>query len=702
MPTPTPVFSLTNRRAFLLIALCGVGAYFNSLWGVFVFDDLTAIVANPHLEHLWPPTRPGTDSLRPVLFYTLALNRAVSGLEVWSYHAVNIAVHLLAACALYTLTRHLLPRAYRGYTAAAPTLALALALLWAVHPLQTQSVTYIIQRGESMAGLCYLLVLYGTLRGAESDRPYRWYGAVFVAYVLGLGSKEWVATAPLAVLCLDLLLLPGRWYRRWGLYLTLVAPLLAAGLWWLLTYPDMFGLLTGDSEKGGPLDYARTQPGVLLYYLRLALWPYPLCIDYAWPLSRDWAAAAPATAVVLGALATCCWGLYRRRPWAFPGLLFFFVLLPTSSFVALRDPLVEHRMYLPLAPVLLAPVLGVHAWSGLIADPRRRYFVQTGLLAAAVLVLGGLTVRRNAHYHSGEALWTAAARQAPDNPRAHNNLGFYLVQQKRYDEAIARYRQALRINPDYAEAHANLGAALAAQGHSDAALDAYIRALELDADAAEHHVNIGLILAGKARLEAAAGHYTQALRLDSTLATAYANLGVVRIAQGQTEQARDLFARALQLDPALAEAHNNLGSILVGRGRLEEALPHYRRAIEHRPGYLDAHINLGIAQLWLHRPDPAEQHLRDALRLAPESPKAHQYLGTALLEQGRHAEAEVHFRRALDRVPRYAEAHCGLGMTLVRLDRTEEGRRHLQRALALKADCAEARPYLDGASAPGP
>lgn len=667
----------------LLIGCSGAAAYLNSLAGAFVFDDLTAIIANPDLEHLWPPWRAGQSSLRVLLFYTLALNRAVGGLDTFSYHLVNIGLHLGAALTLYGLLRRSLALV-PGRADRADALALATALLWCLHPLQTQSITYIIQRGECMAGLFYLLALYGTVRGATADKGgIAWYAGAVLAYFCGLGSKEIAATVPVGVLLFDALLLGGftqALRRRWGLYTAMVAPLAAVALWWLWTAPGNFGLLMGDSPDVGPLQYALSQPGVILYYLRLALWPWPLVIDYGWTPADAWPGVVIPGAVVASLVLAVAWGLVQRRRWALPGALFFLVLAPTSSVAPLRDILVEHRMYLPLAPCILLAVLGLD--DGLARRWRGRPAAVLAVLAA--VVLGGLTVRRNAEYSDGLTLWTSTARHRPDNPRAFNNVGFYLVQQQRFSEAIEQYRHALDIDPDYAEAHANLGSALASLGRTDEAISSYRDALDIKGESAETRLNLGLALAKQGRLDEAIEQYRHALRLNPDYAEGHANLGVALIALGQSNEAQDHFHEAIRLNPDLPEAHNNLGSILVGQGRLQDALPYYKRAIASRPAYLDAHINLGIALFWLKKPIEAEAKFREALGLAPNSPKARFYLGEALSAQGRFAEAVPAYRRAIGRVPRYPDALYGLGAALLQQGLAQEGIKALRQALEIR------------------
>ena len=197
----------------LLVVVAGLAAYHNSFTGAFVFDDLPSITENITIRHLWPLTGPLTPPHgggltvegRPLINLSLALNYAVGGLNVWGYHAFNLAVHILAALVLYGIVRRtLLTERLRGrFGNAAAGLALAVALIWVVHPLQTEAVTYIVQRAESLMGLCYLLTLYCFMRGAVPGATKLWQVGAVAACAMGMASKEVMISAPIIALLYD-------------------------------------------------------------------------------------------------------------------------------------------------------------------------------------------------------------------------------------------------------------------------------------------------------------------------------------------------------------------------------------------------------------------------------------------------------------------------------------------------------------------
>ena len=220
----------------LVVVAAGVAAYANSLHGPFIFDDARSIAEDPAIRHLWPPWAPLKGATRPTSAWTFAVNYALGGLRVEGYHVVNLLIHLSAALVLWGVARRTL-KAYfvtvhgdcpnfrgevreNGTVPLRPVwLALAIALLWVVHPLQTQAVTYVVQREESLMGLFYLLTLYGFLRAQDSRRPGWWYAASAGCCALGMGAKKVMVTAPLMVLWYDRALVAGSWReifrRRW-------------------------------------------------------------------------------------------------------------------------------------------------------------------------------------------------------------------------------------------------------------------------------------------------------------------------------------------------------------------------------------------------------------------------------------------------------------------------------------------------------
>ncbi len=623
----------------MLLALAALAAYHNSFSGPFIFDDRPAIIDNPNIRHLATTLREDPQIIttgvgRPLLRVSLWINYALGGLEVRGYHVLNLMLHILAAWTLWGLARRMLesPCLQDRYGREAWGLALAIALLWTTHPLQTESVTYVVQRTEILGGWFYLLTLYSVVRSASATgwRVSAWSVAAVVSCLLGMASKEMVATAPLLALALDRVFFAPSWKRLWQLRRGLYA---ALGCTWIFQAMLLVMASSGRKATGIGFDvgmrwweYALTQSYYLCRYLALSVWPSALTLDYGTYLSRSVGEVAPYAAVVLLLLALTFVGLWRNPPMGFCGLWFFLILAPTSSVVPIAGQTgAEHRMYLPLAGLIgLGVVGGYTLWRR--AWRERPGMLRAGsvlVLAVGVTALGARTVARNEEYRSELSIWRTVVDRWPINAGAHYNLGNELANAGRAPEAIAQYEDALRLKPDYAEAHNNLGNALANTGRTSEAIAQYEAALWFKPDLVEAHNNLGLALTNAGRAPEAIAQYEAALRLE----------------------------------PDLVEAHNNLGVALADAGRTSEALAQYQEALRLKPDDAEAaEIYNNLAWLEATYPEPRNRNGTDAIRLAKQAillfkranPRFLDTLAAAYAEIGQFSEAVSNAERALE------------------------------------------------------
>lgn len=589
----------------VVIVVAGALAYANSFSGSFVYDDLVHIPANPRIQQLWPWSELLTGR-RPAVDVSLAINYAVGGLKVGGYHAFNLAVHLCAALTLYGLIRRTMqtPALLHATGGVGPWLAGTVALLWVVHPLNTQCVTYIIQRGESMMGLFYLLTLYAVIRANESKRPAGWYGVAVACCGLGIASKAVMLTAPVVVLLYDRLFLAPSWHdvlrRRWALYLaflaTWVVPVVSGVAGSVLRTSVGRHTAVGYGFKDvTPWEYLCTQPGVILHYLRLSIWPAPLSLDYAWPVARSVRDIVPPVVVLVVLVIAALW-VGRRHRWVWFAVAWFFLILaPTSSIVPIRDPLVEHRMYLPLAAVILVVVAGVRSLVVLSVVSRQSSVVASSLPAlvgAAVIALGATTYARNRDYRSELVMWTDVVEKRPNNARAYLNFGSVAPTPQ---DALRAYQAAIRIRPDYADAHYNLGAVLARIGRTDEAMGAYREALRHDPQHDSARFNLANALADRGAVEESIEEYRRLLEFNPRHAKALVNLGISLAGRGEMQEAADCFRRAVEADPSFADAHYNLGIALLQLGHPDEAIAAFRAVLEINPDHVPAQESLRAA-----------------------------------------------------------------------------------------------------------
>ncbi len=581
----------------VVLAAVVVLVYLGSLHGAFVFDDVPAIVENPTLRApgdvaglLAPPgDEAGTVGGRPVLNLSLALCYAVSGTNVWSYHALNLLIHVCAALTLFGIVRRTL--AAKGNEAM--FVAFAVALLWAVHPLQTEAVTYVVQRAESLMGLFYLLTLYCFVRYTERDGAAPpepgaggrcWAVAAVLACLLGMATKEVMVSAPLVVLIYDRAFVSGSlaaaWRRRRGLYLGLAATWIVLAV--LAAGTHGRGGSAGFGAQAGVWPYALTQCRAIVHYLRLAFWPDPLVFDYGTALVANLRDVLPQALLLILLFAGTVWALIRHPRIGFPAFSFFALLAPSSSLIPIAtEPMAEHRMYLPLAAVAAVVAVAVFAALARLA-PRAARAGFCVLGAAAALGLGAATVRRNRDYRSEIALWTDTVAKLPSNPRAHNNLGQAFLAAGDPVRATEAFTAAA-VDPAYAPAQYNLGAMLLDAHRPAEAIPHLERALTAPRHQAELRLYLGEAYERTGAYALAADRYREALKLAPGSVEAAFGLGNNLAAQGRYADAVDPLRLAADWAPERAQIRNNLANALLFSGRTREAIAEYREALKRDP-----------------------------------------------------------------------------------------------------------------------
>ena len=651
---PGPGWSVSPALAAVLIVLAGLGAYANSFSGPLVFDDIQTVVFNPTIRHLWPisgPLLPPMDGSpaqgRPIVNLSLAINYAISGFDVWSYHAANLIFHLSAALALFGVVRRTIDRgpqpgnqSSRSMPPASQAVpfAFSVALLWTVHPLQTESVTYISQRAESMMGLFYLLTLYCFVRGADaSGRPARvsWHCLAVLSCLLGMGSKEVMITAPLMALLYDRTFLAGSFKEAWRHRSRVFAGLAAT---WIVLAGLVFesgGSRAGTAGFGSSVRwwaYALTQCRAIVHYLRLAFWPHPLVLDYGWSLASGPGDVGLQAAILLLLIAGTLVCLLRRDPLGFLGAWFFAILAPSSSVVPVASETVaEHRMYLPLAAVatVVAWALFRLPWAARRAALRpgigpvgARPGVAAGVVVAAALAagLGWATAGRNDTYRTAVGIWSDTVRNRPDNPRARYLLGLALQIAGRNAEAKVEYEEAVRVDPAYALAHYGLAGELADQGDAALALVHYREAVRLDPAYPDAHNGLGRVLAGLGRNGEATAEFEAALRLAPNLGDAHYNLALELVLAGRNSEAIRHFEEAVRLAPDRWDVRYNFASVLMSSGRVEEAVVQLRETARLNPANPEVQRNLGLLLRSVGRETEAAAHLAEARRISGASP----------------------------------------------------------------------------------
>lgn len=586
-------------------------AYGNTFRVPFVWDDIAEIERNPALDTLWPPTVPmfegGRLPHRPVPYYTFALNRAFNravGLrpnDPRSFHAVNLAIHGAAALVVWWLVARTLRRLGWADGPVADATGWCIATIWAAHPLCTQAVTYLYQRMESLTAMLMLATLACFVASLDARRPRAWLAASIGSAALAMASKETAAVVPLLVPAYAMLVSAPAMEERaaivrrhvgffaclCGTWAVVVAILVAQrGM-----YPELGRL--GDERTS----YALNQPLVILHYLRLAIWPWPLVFDTDWRRTLDWRPIAGGFAVVVAVLAWLAASWRRRPAAAFLVLAFLLLLAPSSSILpaSANRPCAEYRMYLPLVPVITGSVV---AAGSLARSPRSRTAACATAATIAVL-LAVATHARNGAYATGPTLWADTLAKEPWNRRALGNLVSLLLREGGDGRILTLYEQLGDAIDDDLDSQARLALILARAGRPVEAAAARGRALELaraaivkepeDSDAWFHLGNLLRDTDPVAAIDA----FRRAARLDPRQADARANLGAM-IAKTSPDEAERLYREALAIDPTHPDAHANLGVLAARRGDVVTAQRHLLEALEHMPTHATARRNLEV------------------------------------------------------------------------------------------------------------
>ncbi len=522
---------------------------------------------------------------------------------------MNVAAHLLSGLLIFEILRRILGTT-RGF---------CVALLWTVHPLTTSAVTYIVQRAESLMSFFYLLALYGLVRSAEFQRKILWSWVSIAAFILGVGCKEVMFTVPLVMLLFDRAFLAGSFWvalrERKFLYGGLLAALLGVGGWMWMISRSMVDPTAGFGFKGiPPLQYLGTQPGAILYYLRLAVWPHPLVLDYGWPLVKSTQEVLLPGIIVIALLAATVWACVKKPKIGFLGAWFFLILFPTSSFIPVADAFFEHRMYLPLVAVIAGAVLGLER---LAADGAKKYLA--ALCVGVAVIFGTLTVLRNSDYHDEEGIWRKAYRYRPDNARILDNLGFLLTEKKgRFDEALEFYLRAIQLNPTFEGYHNSVGIVLSKLGRYEDAIRYYQNVLALNPDSEIAHHNWGLALKKLGKPDGAMAHFEEAVRLKPDSAEYYFSIAELLRSENKREQAIGYLETAVRVRPHFAEGYIMLGILYHEMGVMDKAIEYYETAIKSNPFNWEAYNNMGTALAEGGYYDEAEAYYRQALALKPD------------------------------------------------------------------------------------
>jgi len=608
--------------------LLGLLGYANSFNVPFQFDDIINISQDPvikNLDYYWAPSK--AEGFTGAVQYPMLINRYVGslsfalnykmhGLDVRGYHVVNLLIHLINAVLVYWLVNLIFSALGIGKSAEekltlvgqGQIMALFVSLLFVSHPIQTQAVTYIVQRFTSLATMFYLLsvIMYARFRltvgweeheGEENSRRpscYLYYLLSLVTAVLAMRTKEIAFTIPVIIVLFELIFFEGDYRKRvLGLCpIVLTMLVIPYSLFFVASYAGKSWEITKLHTHMPRLDYFLTELRVLVTYIRLILFPVNQNLDYDYPISHsilDYRVLA-ALGVLMTIWLSAGYFFYRFKNTlplsrvVFFGTAWFFVALSVeSSFIPIVDVIFEHRVYLPSFGAFLV----IAALGAIVLEKCRQDWLQiTAWVLMAVISLGLTTATyvRNKVWRDKMSLWQDVVEKSPNKARGHIALGQVWRHRGDIDKALKNFRKAVELKPD-----------------------------------SDSYAKIGLIYGEHDRWLEAEESFRVAVALDKNNDFTRANLALALTHLGRFEEAVREFKAALAINPNNAMTHNDLGIALGNWGKIDQAISELEEATRLEPNNEEFYCNLGMAFAKAGRTDDAVKELNKSLTINPDN-----------------------------------------------------------------------------------
>jgi len=576
----------------IMILLLGTAIYSTSVHSPFQFDDLGYILENPDIRDVTDIKTIWNSYGNPARFvgyYTFALNYHFHQYDVFGYHLVNIAIHVINAILVWWLIQLLLSipklqteRIIRHKR----EIALFAALIFLTHPIQTQAITYITQRFASLATLFYLASVCFYLK-ARLHNQYRYFFFTVMTAILGMFTKQITMTLPLLILLVE-----GCFLKRshriagWSYFILLfIVPALYS-----FNVLGILSMQTASASHQGDVitstTYLLTQFRVILTYLRLLFFPIGQNLDYDFPLSLSlWEGPTLWSFMTILLILWIAIKMYPRMKMVSFGIFWFFLTLSIeSSVIVIKNVIFEHRCYLPSVGFSIVLCLGLFA---LIKEFKRFAIIMTVI----VVTFSYLAFQRNKVWQTGVTLWSDAVRKSPHKARPYYNLGVDYYANNQDDLAFENYNEALKHDPQYVDAYNNRGILHQRQQAYDLALADFNKVIAIKPGFLRAYVNRGIVYKLKGQWDLALADYNMAIKFKPNLEEAYNNRGILYKDRRQYDLALDDFNKALAINSLYDEAYNNRGIVFRKKGQTQLALADYTKAIDLNPHYANAYNN---------------------------------------------------------------------------------------------------------------
>jgi len=670
---------MKTKFHYLLIIILVCHAYGNTVQSSFHFDDIPSILEKPWIRGIDKiPDFIFSFTQRPLVILSFNINYTISEFEVWSYHIFNIILHLLVVLLIYRLGQIILSCMTQSNPAIYNVLRrmpLLGALIFALHPLNTQAVTYISGRSSIMATVFYLATIILFFEGLYEKKylkikpNYMYLVGSAICLLLGFLCKLIIISLPAVLVVYHYYFISSQdlktWWEQHWKWISAASGFIII----FISYKKLYGggILKASATDFASLDYFRTQMVVIPFeYFRKMLFPFNLTVDSDFQLVFHWASV-----LVLGGLLVL--GIFligiiklssiknyskTYSPEAFGLLWILITLSPTSSVVPLLDLAVEHRTYISLVgySLALASILlrfnyftqqKISNGSGIIFDNQRKSKVTVGCIFILLVIFMIGTMKRNQVWIDEVSLWTDAKEKAPFKPRAYNNLGEAYDKIGNYDRAISEFEAGLRLNPNYFFALSNLGNVYGKKKEYAKAIGYFKKALQEKSDYPAGHYNLAKALHMTGYPLKAADSYRLAIKYNPYFEEAFFNLGFLALELKNIVEAVDSLEKFIEMRPKHSRGHLGLGTAYSMMGKQENARKHYESSIKYDPEFLSPYINLANLNLAAGKITEAKNLLKEVLSKNPNFAGAHKNLGIIFLQEKNFNNASRHLNEYL-------------------------------------------------------
>ncbi|MFQ5456423.1 MAG: tetratricopeptide repeat protein [Nitrospirota bacterium] len=670
--------------AIFFIILSSSIIYFNTIHSPFQYDGRPIIAENKHI-HLDELSLSGIIDAgfkspsyrRPVANISFAINYYFGRLNTFGYHLVNIIIHIITGIAIYLFLfatlkisseSHVLSLELQGIKDKSFWIALIASLLWVTSPVQTQAVTYIVQRMTSMATMFYMLSLLCYVKGrvvSEVRSKGRLDGLLASGFwlltslffaLLAFGTKEISATLPVVIILYEIYFFTGfdpeKIKKRLIYFVLIMMAIIILNFLYINSMGSFFEGLKKiiskrviEQQEFTSFERLLTQSRVVIYYISLLILPLPSRLRLSYDFIVSHSIFDPITTfisiITIFTLIIYAVSIARKRPIISFFIIWFFLNLAIESGIIRLYIAFEHRLYLPSVGFFVIVAIGIVKLMNMVKSSPR-YSAHNYLLFAACssflivlfLTQSIWTIQRNYVWRDEISLWKDTIKKSPSLYMPHNNLGSVYEKEGVLDLAVREYQEALKINSDDDRIHNNLGIAYGKQGKADMAIREYKEALRINPDNSNTHNNLGVVYREQGRTGMAVREYLEALKIDPDNRNTHNNLAVVYEKQGVLDLAVREYQEALKINPDDGGTHNNLGVVYEKQGRADMAVREYLEALKIDPDHYQGHYNLGSIYQRKGESEKALKEYIEAVRINPDYYQAHNALGNIYRDKG--------------------------------------------------------------------